>query len=162
MNLTHANKIGSFEEETNFFPFFLFWKYEYFPHNLTNPFNRHTLVYSFFQGSTCIVFIMFNLQFNSQTVSSFFWPQVNNVKNPSRSTEANTRLRHSRQPHCLHHTFRGHSWFSPQICIFHCNSSQMRQHIHFLLVPSTHNLQIFYCLKIKLRYRIKKMLCNKG
>lgn len=123
------------------FFFFLFWKYEDFPHNLTNPFNPHTLLYSFFQGSTCIVLIMFNLQFNSQTISSFVWPQVKIKRS------FNTRLRHSRRPHSLHHTSRGHSWSSPQIYIFHCNSSQMMQHIHFLLVPSTHNLQIFIVLR---------------
>lgn len=51
MNLTHTNKIGSLVEETTFFPEYV----NVFPHNLTNPFNHHTLVGCFFQGSTCSV-----------------------------------------------------------------------------------------------------------
>lgn len=146
MNLTHTNKIGSLVEETTFFSFFLnMWMFSSQSYKCIPSLNACMLLLSRFYLQ-CFDNLSSPVQLpNSvQLLSDHSWMMSKTQVDQEKSS---TRLRHSRQPHFLHHTFRGQSWSSPLTCIFHCNSSQMMQRIHFLPVPSTHNLQIFNVLK---------------
>lgn len=61
------------------------------------------------------------------------------------SMKGNFTVEHSREPPLPRHTARERISTSRLICRFRCSSSRTRQHIHCLLGPSTHNLQMNEC-----------------